>query len=248
MHRSRKASSTERDDGVEIVRLLGTDGDAVPADVSAADAAVNDDVALRSQVSEIDRLHRTTASRAPVAGHPIDVLRVEAGRTVIPIAAVGHRQHRAAAPLAREADILGFSGDGPRLRELKECSNSGAPGSVWVSPRVLGWAGRVTDSPPFLSSRRLLPVPASSGPVSSSNPNHGRVCGFVPATVRRASPPPTGRCQSGRTSVGVVPGSAIECSGGMRRFTSSSPVSSPYYPRARATRCSPPPKRWREVA
>jgi hypothetical protein len=165
---------------------------------------MHDDVPFLRVVVEGDRLHEPAAMGRAVARPHVEVPRMETTRAMVPVTAALERDNHRAAVRAREADVLGFPGDGPRLRELKELQLRGR-GSVRFSLVVPGLAGRVTDSPPFLLGRRLLPVPTSSGLVASLNPNHGRVCGFVSATVRRASPPPTGRCRSGRTGVGVVP-------------------------------------------
>lgn len=210
---------------VEVVGLLAVARDPIRLDMAASIAAMDEHVALAGPVVECHRAHEASATGGPVAWLTVHVLGVQACRTVVAVASVGQRQHGGTAVLAGEALILGGSGDG-RASGLKGSSTRGAGFRV-LFPKDPGLAGRGTDSPPFLLGRRLLPVPTSSGLVASPNPDHDRGCGFVSATVKQATPLPTGRCHSSRTGVGVVPCQPVTVAGQRLASTLTSSAGSP---------------------
>jgi hypothetical protein len=92
------------------------------------------------------------------------------------------------------------------------------PSTVRVAPPRSAGFGSVLPEDPELSwaSDRFTAVPLETAITSGSDftgafqlgirTTTGFVDPVVQATVRRASPPPTGRCQSSCTGVGVLPG------------------------------------------
>jgi hypothetical protein len=87
-------------------------GDAIGLPGTAAQAAVHDYQPLARAVLEVIGPHEPVATGRTISRSDIDVLRPQARRTVVAVAAVGERRDRVAAVLAREALILGGPADG----------------------------------------------------------------------------------------------------------------------------------------
>jgi hypothetical protein len=87
-------------------------GDAIGPAVAAAHAPMHDHQPLARAVLEVIGPHKPVTVRSAISRPDIDVLRPQARRTVIAVAAVGERHDRLAAVLAREALILDSPADG----------------------------------------------------------------------------------------------------------------------------------------
>ena len=126
------------------------------------------------------RTHQSSAHASSVTGQIIQVSRIQAEGTMVPVTSIGHRQHGSAALSTYESLVFIFF-----AHAWPPCSFVGNKRSgfrflsLFMAP---GLTEPVTYSPP-VHGRRLLPVPASSDyyPI----PNHGCFCSAVAATVRR---------------------------------------------------------------
>ena len=167
---------------------------------------MHDDEPLRCAVVDADGPHRSAARGSAVAWPDVDVQRPEAVRAMVAVAAVRQGIDGCAALRAREAGVLCCSGDRPALRVEGPPTRSAGFGSVLPEGPGLGWTSDWFTAVPLGSAITSGSDFTGACSISGSGPRPAFGKPFVPATVRRASPPPTGRCRSSCTGVGVLPG------------------------------------------
>jgi hypothetical protein len=165
-------------DRVDVIVLDGVSGNPVGAQDAAPGAAVNDHQALaRAGVNPLGP-HRRAAAGRPVAGNDVDVPGPQAARTVVAVTPVRQRHHLGAAGRAREALILGSPADGSASGSKKRSSigsagfrsvltGGGLSGPGRTAPRLGAGDGPIHRPFPLIRGRRLLPLPASPGRISS---------------------------------------------------------------------------------
>ncbi len=149
---SASRSHTQCGEPLDVVGLIR---DTVAPNLSAPEASVHDHVSLGRMVVERDRRHQTAARIRAIAGLDIDVLREQAVRAVIAVAAADEQHDSHAAVSTDKRRVLGGSGDGRSLRVevIFKLEGPRVPSALSRYRRVtaararrLGW--RVTDSPP----------------------------------------------------------------------------------------------------
>jgi hypothetical protein len=193
----------QANNGFRIVGLLSILRNPIHLLHPACSASMNHLPSLL-RLTNRNSIHYSAARARPIPRQDIHVERSQTKGTVIPVRTVGERPHVLLASDAPEAPVFLASSQGPNSFTSKT-SRWKEPGSVCSSlngSRLASTRGKFTAG---LSSQRLLPVPASSGPVSSPNPDLDRFFFTVPATSG-ALPPATGMRMSRLTGAGVVPG------------------------------------------
>lgn len=173
------------DDDIKVISLLRILSNAIqPLDATATTSV--DDLPSLLRLADSERVHDSTAWALSIARQNIHMERRQAKGTVVSVRTVCEGLYASTAADASEAPILlaSWQVQTPSPRKFPRRKKLGSVYSSLIGSRLVSTRGKFTAS---FSGQRLLPVPASSGPISSPNPNLDRLCLVVPATVRRVT-------------------------------------------------------------
>jgi hypothetical protein len=165
-------------DRPKVIRLDGSLSNTVHPHFTTARALMNELKSLCCHAHS-NRLHHAATSICSVTGLPVNVLGPQAHGAVVTVTPVRQWPNVSATMRALKANVLFASTHvlvslrwGEPIAKRPGFRSLSPPTSAAAS-RLDSKRGRFTAN---LLSQRLLPVPTSSGPVSSLNPNHDRCC------------------------------------------------------------------------